>query len=135
MAFTDDEKAQVKHHLGYPDWVALAASIQLGFPAGSQPLFLVEQAFQRLTKGGEASVRMDLCNCNDIEAQLGDARSRFKATQLGELKLNAMEPQQLRGELLYWQNKLADDFGVVRNPYSQTAYLGMPGGVNSTVIG
>ena len=135
MAFTDPEKARIKHFLGYPDWVALAASIQLGFPAGSQPLFLVEQAFQRLTEGGEASVRTDLCNCEDIEVQLGGARSRFKATQLGELKLNAMEPAQLRGELVYWGQRLADDLGVVKNPYSQSAYEGMPGGINAKVTG
>ncbi len=135
MAFTDQEKARVKHHLGYPDWVALSASIQLGFPAGSQPLFLVEQAFQRLTPGGEESVRCDLCNCEDIEAQLADARGRFKAKQLGELHLNAMEPAQLRQELVYWRNKLADDLGVVQNPYSQSAYEGMPGGINAKVTG
>lgn len=135
MAFTDQEKARIKHHLGYPDWTGLSASIQLGFPAGSQPLFLVEQAFNRLTPGGEESTRCDLCNCEEIESQLADARSRFKATQLGELKLNAMEPAALRGELVYWRQKLADDLGVVQNPYSQSAYEGMPGGINSKVMG
>jgi len=135
MAFTDREKARVKHHLGYPDWVALASSIQLGFPAGSQPLFLLEQSFNRLTEGGEEAVKIDLCNCEDIERQLGDARSRFKAKKLGELELNGMEPRQLREELTYWRQKLADDLGVVQNPYSQSAYEGMPGGINAKVVG
>ncbi len=135
MAFTEQEQGQILHHLGYPSWTNLAASIQLGFPAGSQPLFLVEQAFQRLKPEGEEQVRFDLCNCLDIENQLGDARSRFKATALGELKLNAMEPGQLRQELTYWRNKLADDLGVVQNPYSQSAYEGMPGGINAKVTG
>ncbi len=135
MAFTDQEKAQVLHHLGYPSWTNLAASIQLGFPAGSQPLFLVEQAFNRLLPGGEEQVRLDLCNCIDIESQMGDARSRFKAQALGELKLNAMEPQMLRTELVYWRQKLADDLGVVQNPYSQSVFEGMPGGINAKVVG
>lgn len=135
MAFTDTEKARVKHHLGYPDWSALSASIQLGFPAGSQPLFLVEQAFQRLTGGGEESVRCDLCECEAIEAQLSQARRRFAAKKLGELETNRDEPAQLRGELTYWRQKLADDLGVVRNPYSQSSYEGDPGGVNARVVG
>jgi hypothetical protein len=135
MAFSDHEKARIKHHLGYPDWTGLSASIQLGFPAGSQPLFLVEQAFNRLTEGGQGSVRLDLCNCEDIENQMGSARSRFKAKKLGELELNGMEPQQLRQELVYWRQKLADDLGVVQNPYSQSAYEGLPGGINAKVTG
>ena len=135
MAFTDQEKAQTLHHLGYPNWTNLANGIQLGIPAGSQPLFLIEQAFDRLLPGGEEQVRLDLCNCIDIENQMSDARSRFKAVALGELKLNAMETQQLRTELVYWRQKLADDLGVVQNPYSQSAYEGLPGGVNAKVLG
>jgi hypothetical protein len=135
MAFTEQEKARVKHHLGYPDWVQLAASMQLGFPAGSQPLFLVEQAFQRLTLGGEESVRCDLCNCEETEGQMATSRGRMKASKLGELHTNRDEPRQLREELIYWRQKLADDLGVVQNPYSQSAYMGDPGGVNSRVEG
>lgn len=134
MAFTDQEKARVKHHLGYPDWVNLSASIQLGFPAGSQPLFLVEQAFNRLTVGGEESVRCDLCNCEETEAQISQSRRRFAASQLGELHTNRDEPGQLRGELKYWRQKLADDLGVVQNPYSQSAYEGDSGGRNARVV-
>lgn len=135
MAFTEDEKARVKHFLFYPDWVNLAASIQLGIPAGSQPLFIVEQAFQRLTQGGEASVRIDLCNCEEIEAQMSQSRRRFTATQLGELHTNRDEPRQLRGEMVYWRQKLADDLGVANNPYSQSSYEGDAGGINSRVVG
>ena len=133
MAFTAQEQARILHHLGYPSWVSLSNGIQLGFPAGAQPLFLVEQSFLRLTAGGEDSVREDLCNCEDAEGQLGTARSRMKATQLGELHLNPREAAMLRGELQYWRAKLADDLGVVRNPYSQSAYQGDPGGPNAWV--
>ena len=135
MAFNDDEKARIKHHLGYPDWSSLAASLQLGFPAGSQPLFLVEQAFQRLTPGGEEAVRRDLCECESIESQMSSARQRMQALQLGELKVNPRETAQLRQELDYWRTRLADDLGVTRNPYSQAAYNGDPGGINAKVVG
>lgn len=135
MAFTDQQKARIKHHLGYPDWSSLSQSIQLGFPAASQPLFLVEDAFQRITPSGEESVRCDLCNCEETESQMASARGRMRASKLGELTLNATETPQLRQELEYWRNKLADDLGVVRNPYSQSAYQGDPGGLNAKVVG
>lgn len=136
MAFTDAEKARVKHFLSYPDWVSLSGSIHLGFPAASQPLYLVEDAFKRLTPEGEASVRRDLCECEGCEQQLSNARGRMKATQLGDLKVNPGETGQLRGELEYWTLRLASDLGVVKNPYSQFEYLGGgAGGRNARVVG
>ncbi len=132
--FTPQQEAQIKHHLGYANFSNLSNGINLGFPAANQPLFLVEQSFLRISPEGAEQVLCDLCNCNDIEAQLADARSRFKAIQLGELQLNSMEPAMLRQELEYWRNKMADDLGVVQNPYSQSAYEGMPGGINARVV-
>lgn len=121
--------------LGYPSWQSLAQSIQLGYPAASQPLFLVYNSFNRLTPQGEENVRKDLCQCEAVEAQMADARSRMKATKLGELALNPVETTQLRNELTFWTRRLADDLGVVPNPYSQMNYLGYGGGVNGKVTG
>lgn len=128
MTLTDQERDRVLHFLGYPAWAQLAASIQLGFPMASQPLFLVYNAIIRLTDGGSDSVRRDLCECEAIESQLRDARSRFKATSLGELTLNAAEPAMLRKELAFWTKRLADDLGVNVNPYSQMSFQGGVGG-------
>lgn len=137
MAFTDQEKARILHFLAYPNWQALSQSIQLGYPAASQPLFLVEDSFRRLFPFGEESVRKDLCELESIESQLSSARGRFKATQLGDLKVNAMETEQLQGQLEYWTCRLEDDLGVVRNPYSANSWRGamQPGGLNARVMG
>lgn len=136
MAFTDQEKARILHYLSYPSWESLSSSIHLGFPAGSQPLFLVEQAFNRLTDGGEGNVRRDLCECEATECQISNARSRMKALQLGDLKVNLDEVNMLRGELTYWVLRLASDLGVVTNPYSQFEFLGGgSGGRNARVMG
>jgi len=124
MTLTDSERDRVLHFLGYPSWSKLAASVQLGYPMASQPLFLVYDAIVRITAGGTESVRRDLCECESIEAQLRDARSRFKATSLGEITMNAQEPAMLRKELTYWTRRLADDLGVVANPYSQIEWNG-----------
>jgi hypothetical protein len=137
IMFTEQEQARIKHFLSYPDWVSLSQSIQLGYPAASQPLFLVDDAFKRLTEGGEYSVRKDLCECEQIECQISDARSRLKAVKIGNLELNPNETRQLRQELLFWITRLADDLGVVSDPYSQMMYkniMGM-GGVNASVVG
>lgn len=135
MAFSDSEKTRVLHFLGYPDWQSLASSIQLGYPASTQPLFLVRDSFQRLSPEGEQAVRRDLCQCEAIEAQLADARSRMRVTKIGEIEVNARESQALRGELTFWTRRLADDLGVFPNPYSQMDYLGMGGGMNAKVQG
>jgi hypothetical protein len=125
MAFTADEQTRIKYFLSFPDFLALAQSFQLGYPAASQPLFLVDDSFKRITPQGEFSVRRALCECESIEAQLSDARSRFKARKLGELELNPNETKMLRRELLYWTTRLADSLGVVSNPYSQMMYQGI----------
>jgi hypothetical protein len=135
MAFNADEKSRIKHFLSYPDWESLAQSIHLGFPSGSQPLFLVESAFNRLTAEGEVTVRRDLCECEDIESQMREARRRFKTTQLGKLHINRDEIRMLRQELTYWSLRLASDLGVVANPYAAFEYNNAAGGgFNARVV-
>jgi hypothetical protein len=136
MAFTEWEQARIKHFLSYPDFVSLSQSVQLGYPAASQPLFLVEDAFKRLTPQGEETVRRDLCECEAIEKQLSQARSRFKAVKVDKLEVNQSESDQLRRELTYWGKRLAGDLGVNTNPYSEFEYQGAGGGgINARVQG
>lgn len=137
MSFTDNEKSRVLHFLAYPDWVSLSGSIQLGFPAASQPLFLVEDAFQRLTPGGEESTRKNLCECESIELQMSDARSRLRARKVGNIEMNPDELMMLKQELTFWSIRLADDLGVISDPYAQAAHAGLAsiGGVSGRSVG
>lgn len=132
---TDDEKTRMLHFLGYPSWQSLAQSIALGYPAATQPLFLVYDAFLRVDNGGANNARKDLCQCEAIEAQLGDARGRMKVTGVGNIAMNRAETSQLREELQFWTKRLADDLGVCANPYSQMSYQGMSSGINARVRG
>lgn len=134
--FTAKEKERIKYFLSYPDWVQLAQSIQLGVPAGSQPLFLVESAFNRISPEARESARKVLCECECTEAQISDSRSRMKVIQLGELKMNPREADMLRRELLYWVTRMADVLGVIQDPYSQMIYdgIGNIGGINARVV-
>ncbi len=125
---TAAERSRIFHFLNYPDWSALAYSIQLGYPAASQPLFLVEGALTRITDEAVETVRRDLCQLEAIESQLGAARSRLKAEQLGNLKLNPHELPALRRELVWWALTLASDLGVGPNPFAAIELLGGGGG-------
>lgn len=136
MAFTELEKARIRHFLSFPSFSSLSQSIQLGYPAASQPLFLVDDAFKRLTPDGEVSVRKDLCECEAIESQLSSSRSRFKATEVAGIKVNDDEPEKLRRELKFWGSRLASDLGVNPNPYSDYEYnQAGGGGINARVMG
>ncbi len=133
---TEDQKDRILHMLGYASWSTLAQSIQLGYPMASQPLFLVYDAFMRISPGGIASVLRDLCQCEACEAQIADARSRMKVESVGNISMRANEADALRRELAYWTKRLADDMGVVQNPYSQMAWTGgLGGGINTRVSG
>lgn len=130
----DSEQSRIKHFLTYPDWEQLAASIQLGFPASSQPMYLLEYAFPKLTDDGIDTVRKDLCELESIEKQLSGARTRLKATELGNLKVNPHELQTLRQELVWWSLQLASDLGCGPNPFSAMQILSGGGGRNSRVL-
>jgi hypothetical protein len=133
--FSDGEKARIRHFLAYPSWSAMSGSIQLGYPAASQPLYLVEDAFKRMLPGGEETIRRDLCECEAIESQISEARKRFKATALGDLKTNPEEMSMLRQELDRWVRTLASDLGVSSNPFAESNAAGGAGGINARVIG
>lgn len=132
---TKTERARILHFLEYPNWESLSYSIQLGFPASSQPMYLVEGAFDRITNDALESVRKDLCELESIERQLGEARGRLPAEQLGNLKVNMKELAMLRRELVWWALVLANDLGVGPNPFSAMEILGGGGGRNAAVSG
>lgn len=135
MAFTPEEETRILHFLGYADWQSLAQSIQLGFPAATQPLFLVRDSWNRISAPGQTSVRRDLCELESIERQMSEARQRLATKKVGEVEFNQGELGALRVEFTYWQRKLADDLGVTPNPYAQATFLGLGGGINARVSG
>ena len=120
--------------LEYPNWAALAQSIQLGYPAASQPLFLVFDAFRRIRPDSRARLRQDLCRAIAVEDQIAASNSRIKVAKVGEVTMRPDELGALLERLEFWKKRIADTLGVVPNPYSQMEYGGMPGGINAKVI-
>jgi hypothetical protein len=133
--FTEDEKDGILRLLQYPNWAALAQSIQLGYPAASQPLFLVFDAFQRIRPPSRARIRLDMCRAFDVECQIAESAGRREANKIAEVTLNRDELADLLKLLDFWTKRIADALGVVPNPYSQMEHRGAGGGANARVVG
>lgn len=133
MPFTAEEQARVADYLGFLD-LSAAASIQLGFPAASQPLFLVRSALGRVLPEAENLVRKYLVELDRIDGEMSDARRRLKAKSIGNLTLNPDELRVLRQENKYWAQRLADILGVMLNPYSIRFGSGGGSGPNLRVV-
>lgn len=133
--FTEDERDAILRLLGYPNWADLAQSIQLGYPAASQPLFLVFDSLHRVRPPTRARIRLDVCRALEVEAQIADSRTRRKATTAGGVELNAEELADLLDLLRFWTTRIADALGVVPNPYSQGEFRGLGGGLGGGLNG
>ena len=131
MALTDDERERCRYHLGYLN-TSTAASIHLGIPAASQPLFLLESAMNLLLPSGELRVRSLLAKLDSTEQRIFEAQERLAARKVGEIDLNRDECEQLEGEYRRWQLRLARQFGVSPNPFDPS---GRGGGINVPVAG
>ena len=119
--FTDEERADILRFLGYPNYTdQITATIQLGFPGVlAQVVFTIVANMDRISSASREVVRAYLCELRSIEAQQSAARSRMRATSIGEIRTNPLESAMLEGEFSRWRAKLADAFGTVPNPYAQ----------------
>lgn len=115
---SEEEKARILHHTGYV-LTDPVASIQLGVPRASQPMFLVMSQFNRIPEAAVGLIRNYIAILDGIEAKLIEAMDRFAASKLGEITLRDNETSMLEGEYARWAKRLADDLGVPLNPYSE----------------
>jgi len=132
MPLTETEQAKALRYLGYANWSSLASSFQLGFPAGSQPEFLVRDAFTRIDEEGIRLVRKDIENLDCVEAQMSDL-SRLQAEKLGDMTLNPNEFGDLNQRMGYWRDMLAQDLGAYFNPFGSQGSAAS-GGRNARVV-
>jgi hypothetical protein len=130
---TEEEKARVRHHTGYPE-VTSAASISFGIPRPAQVAFLLESAMNLILGTSVDRVRQILQILDDIEQQMVDAQCYLVADQLEELKLagsgdskNRLVTDRLESEYVRWAERLVDIFGVPLYPFS-ARFKGRSGG-------
>lgn len=106
MAFTLTEQTAIRDYLG---WTAKYQQFDSG----------LERAFSfiaNLTSGGDSSVedqvRALLVKVQTIETEVDAARPRFKADQVGTIKLNRMEIKQLANAAKIYIGRMARLLGV-----------------------
>jgi hypothetical protein len=129
--FTDHEKSRIRLHLGYPNVTAIA-TFQLGLPAAIEPLFILESAMNLIIPGAEDTVRNIIAMCDKIEAQMIDDLELLAVDAVDEIKVRSDEQEKLVQRYIYWTNALAQQFGVMRNPYDKRFING--GGINVPVM-
>lgn len=119
MALTQEERARVRYHLGFPN-IGNATVLALGFPAAGHPAFLLEAAMDQILPEAEPKFREVLAQCECIESQQQDARKRIQTAAVGTVVLRGREElEDLEDQYDYWTDALVDIFGVNKNPYSK----------------
>lgn len=132
--FTDEEKARIRHHTGYPE-VQVAASIQFGIPRPAQMAFMLEPAMENLMPVAAPRVRSILTILDNLEQQMVDAQPYLVADQLEELHLagsgdskGRLITDRLEAEYRRWAGRLVDIFGVPLYPFSERFSTGARSG-------
>lgn len=129
---TDEEKARIRYHLGYPQTDPVS-SIQLGAPAFGQTLFMVESAMERIPTSVIGIIRQLVQVLDHMEARIMEAPDFLIASAAGEVDINKDYIEQLRTEYARWAKKLADNLGCPINQFA-AAFQGSVNSINIPVI-
>lgn len=127
MALSDQEKADVRYFLGYPD-----SKTNFAYMGGSvvfyEATLIINAALSDLAETAENQVRRIMNTLREIESQIETVRKRRKADKVGEIELNRREGAQLEAECRRWGYRLAELIGCQPNEQSER-YGGL--GVNT----
>lgn len=117
-ALTEEEKVQIRHHLGYLN-VQEAATYLLGVPAGVQTQFTIELAMNKVLESALPRLRQIIGVLDKIEAQKVDDLELLAVEQVDTIKLRINEQLQLDQEYIKWRAALANLLGTYPNPNDQ----------------
>jgi hypothetical protein len=127
MPLTDQDKMQIRRHLGYP-LVASQAAVAFGVPRPLSTSFILEQNMNQLMEIAVGAVRSYIAQLNCIEEKLVGAQNYLVAEKLEDLTLRDNHPQLLEEEFNRWAKRLADALGVPLYPYSERFKAGQGDG-------
>ena len=120
---TNEEKARIRYHLGYPQTDPVA-SIQLGVPGFGEPQYLVERAMERIPDYVIGIVRNLVQILDRTEANIIDAQEYLPARKAGEVEINPDHIRTLRTEYATWARRLADTLGAPINQFAAAFQVG-----------
>lgn len=102
MALTDEQKADIRYYLGWPERFHQTDS-------------RLEQAMSAVAAQpeGEALLIAGIASCQDIDTKLVDAHGRLKALKVGSINLpGGQEIEKLRDEGRRFAGRMANTLGV-----------------------
>lgn len=118
MAFTEEEKVKIRHHLGFLN-VTASSTFVLGTPAAVETQFIIEGAMNRVIPAAEGEVRRHLNILNVIEEQMIGDLELLAVKQVDEISINEKEQDNLKTQYDYWRQGLANLLGVYANPFDK----------------
>jgi hypothetical protein len=131
MAFSDDEKARIRYHLGYAN-VTFAFTFVLGVYAKIPFQSIVEGAMTQALPEIESQVRLLLQRLDQTEAQMFDNQELLAIDGIGSIQIRKDGQPKTRDQYAYWAAALGNIFNVEPNPYDQRF---MGNGINVPVQG
>lgn len=129
---TNEEKARIRHHMGYLN-VQAAATFQLGVPAALQTTFMIEQAFTKILPEAENMVKVFLCRLDDVEKQVFGNLDFAEIESTANIKVDPKRLAKLAQTYKIAQEGLANLLGVPPNPFDMRSWLQGAGGMNVPV--
>lgn len=118
MAFSEDEKVQIRYHLGFMnvnELYTFAAGIAHSIPHMS----LLEGAMTRVLPFAETKVRQILERLNETETQKFENQEAVVVTSIGDITIDPMGQHKFENVYLYWRACLGNLLAVDPNPYDQ----------------
>jgi len=130
---TEDEKARVRYHLGYPN-VEGQAALFYGIPASRPTAFLVDLAVQKLIPAAVETARSLLASLDRLGDRMDEISENLDVESLDGIKINLNAGEHIRREYRDRAYRLADLLGVPVYHLSPR-FSGVGGGVgNITVV-
>lgn len=111
MALSDDEKARVAYHLGYPGTGDMSNFVDMTYDY-VQNRAKLWTAMENVAVDQEDRCRMLVNQLDELEAAIPGALPRLKAKSVGTFKSNPAELGQIRAMYSEWQQKLANFLAV-----------------------
>lgn len=133
------DKERVRYHMGYANTTG-APSIQLGIPAMTEQLWVVEKGMDNLMPNAVARVQAILNTLDNFEMQLGNvgplllAQSTDGGVQLRSGRPGMSTPDLLEKEYVRWAQRLSNILGAPLSPYSER-FAGLAGGPRNFTMG
>lgn len=130
IGLTDDEKARIRYHMGYP-MLTYVATFSIGVPIAFETSFIIEGAMNLVAGPTLTRVQTLLCRLEETECQMHENIDLAVITKLDEIGIDPNMQRSFKSAYAYWQNALGNVLSVPVNPFDQRR----GGGLNVPVSG